>query len=91
MNHVLSLSKIEDDYMPIAVMLVKAESGSAFWQVENDVPGNKDLEEFTMWLFDDLIDRTKEELARDFENEPIVIAGNEPQLDYVFDIKTAWY
>lgn len=65
-SHVMSLSKIEDQFAPLLTVQVKTIEGQFCWRIIDAGGRLNDIEEFTMWLFDQLIDRSKESIAPTF-------------------------
>lgn len=65
-SHVMSLSKIEDQFAPLLTVQVKIIDGQFCWRIVDAGGRLNDIEELTMWLFDQLIDSSKESIAPTF-------------------------
>lgn len=65
-SHAMSLSKIEDQFAPLLTVQVKTIDGKFCFRVVDAGDNLNDIEEFTMWLFDQLIDSSKEAIAPQF-------------------------
>lgn len=77
-SHVMSLSKIEDQFAPLLTVQVKTIDGQFCWRAIDAGGSINDIEEFTMWLFDQLIDRSKESIAPQLYPQQMMVSPTGP-------------
>src|SRR5262249_35384923 len=64
-NRTMALSKGESEYKPLATIQVKITEEGMMWRMADGNPSLDSLESLCMWLFSQLIERTKGASADD--------------------------
>jgi hypothetical protein len=62
-NHAMALSSVESEYQPLATIEVKVSEEGIVWRSLSDETSFNSLEELCAWLFQCLIDETREVIA----------------------------